>query len=78
VASEKVTNEKWHTVQQDVLLVVDPERLDEPHAERLLGDEAVARADIRKFDDGVGLRGTERGEFAAARAARTAASANDR
>jgi predicted glutamine amidotransferase len=78
VASEKVTGEKWHTVQQDVLLVVDPERLDEPHAERLLGDEAVARADIRSFDEGVGLRGAERGEFAAARAARAAASANDR
>jgi predicted glutamine amidotransferase len=78
VASEKVTDEEWHTVQQDVLLVVDPERLDEPHAERLLGDEAVARADVRKFDEGVGLRGAERGEFAAARAARAAASANDR
>jgi predicted glutamine amidotransferase len=78
VASEKVTDEAWHTVQQDVLLVVDPERLDEPHAERLLGDEAVARAEIRKFDEGVGLRGAERGEFAAARAARAAASATDR
>jgi predicted glutamine amidotransferase len=78
VASEKVTDEDWHTVQQDVLLVLDPDRLDEPHAERLLGDEAVARADIRKFDDGVGLRGAERGEFAAARAAKAAAASNDR
>ena len=78
VASEKVTDEDWHTVQQDVLLVLDPDRLDEPHAERLLGDEAVARADIRKFDDGVGLRGVERGEFAAARAARAAASPTER
>jgi predicted glutamine amidotransferase len=78
VASEKVTDERWHTVQQDVLLVVDSERLDEPHAERLIGDDAVARADIRKFDEGVGLRGAERGEFAAARAASAAASANDR
>ena len=34
-------------MQQDVLLVLDPDDLEEPHAERLLGDEAVARADIR-------------------------------
>jgi predicted glutamine amidotransferase len=77
LASEKVTEEKWHTVQQDVLLVIDPEQLDEPHAERLIGDAAVARADIRKFDDGADLRGAERGDFAAARAAR-AASASER
>ena len=70
VASERVTDEPWHTVQQDVVLVLDPEDLEEPHAERLLGDDAVARADIRKFEDGVGLRGAERGAFAARRAAR--------
>jgi predicted glutamine amidotransferase len=74
VASEKVTDEAWHTVQQDVLLVLDPNDLDQPHAERLLGEEVVSRAEIRKFDDGVGLRGAERGAFAAERAARTAAS----
>ena len=39
VASEKVTDEPWHTVQQDVLLVLDPDDLEEPHAERLLGAE---------------------------------------
>jgi predicted glutamine amidotransferase len=78
VASEKVTEEKWHTVQQDVLLVLDPEQLDEPHAERLLGDELVAKADIRKFEEGAGLRGAERGEFAAARAARATGSAGGR
>jgi predicted glutamine amidotransferase len=74
VSSEKVTGEHWHTVQQDVLLVLDPRDPVEPHAERLLGDEAVSRADIRKFEDGAGLRGAERGTFAAERAARVAAS----
>jgi predicted glutamine amidotransferase len=74
VASEKVTDEAWHSVQQDVLLVLDPNDPEEPHAERLLGDEAVAAAEIRKFEDGAGLRGAERGAFAAERAAKTAAS----
>ena len=77
VASEKVTGEEWHSVQQDVLLVLDPNDLEEPHAERLLGDEVVARADIRKFEEGQHLRGAERGSFAADRAARMAASAHE-
>jgi predicted glutamine amidotransferase len=77
VASEKVTDEPWHTVQQDVLLVLDPDDLEEPHAERLLGSEVVERADIRKFTEGTGLRGAERGTFAAERAARMAASPNE-
>ena len=42
VASERVTDEHWHTVQQDVLLVLDPDDLDAPHAERLVGDELLA------------------------------------
>ena len=37
-----MTDEDWHTVQQDVLLVLDPDDLDGPHAERLIGDELVA------------------------------------
>jgi predicted glutamine amidotransferase len=41
VASERVTDEAWHDVRQDVLLVLSPGD-DEPHAERLLGDDAVA------------------------------------
>src|SRR5919198_665370 len=73
VASEKLTDEPWHTVQQDVVLVLDPDDLEEPHAERLVGEEVVARADIRKFQEGQGLRGAERGAFAAERAARLAA-----
>jgi predicted glutamine amidotransferase len=76
VSSERITaGEPWHSVQQDVLLCLDPDDLEEPHAERLLGDEIVARADIRKFEEGAELRGSERGEFAAARAARLAATA---
>jgi predicted glutamine amidotransferase len=74
VASEKVTGEEWHSVQQDVLLVLDPEDLEEPHAERLLGDDTAAKAQVRKLEEGSHLRGTERGEFAARRAARTAGS----
>jgi predicted glutamine amidotransferase len=77
VASEKVTDEPWHTVRQDCLLALDPNDLEEPHAERLLGDEIVARADIRKFHEGAELRGAERGAFAAERAARLTASANE-
>jgi glutamine amidotransferase len=73
VASERVTDEPWHSVAQDVLLTLDPDDLEEPRAQRLLGDEVVARADIRKFEEGVGLRGAERGAFAAARAARLTA-----
>jgi len=73
VASEQLTEgEAWHSVQQDVLLALDPDDLEEPHAERLLGDEVVARADMRKFEEGAGLRGAERGDFAAERAAKMA------
>jgi len=41
VSSERITGEAWHDVRQDVLLVLTPGD-DEPHAERLLGDDAVA------------------------------------
>ena len=75
VSSERLTEERWHTVEQDVLLVLDPDDLEEPHAERLLGDDIVARADIRKLEDGAHLKGAERGAFAARRAARMAAAA---
>ena len=68
VASEKVTDEGWHTVQQDVLLVLDPDDLEEPHAERLIGDELLQEADIRKVDTSPHLRGEARGQVAAERA----------
>jgi glutamine amidotransferase len=70
VASERLTDDAWHSVQQDVLLVLDPDDLEEPHALRLAGDEWVAKADIQKFEEGSHLRGAERGAFAAERAAR--------
>jgi predicted glutamine amidotransferase len=77
VASERITAEPWHSVQQDVLLVLDPDDLEEPHAERLLGDEVVALADIREFKEGRHLRGAERGEFAAQRAAQSGQAQNE-
>jgi predicted glutamine amidotransferase len=71
VASERLTEtDTWHSVQDDVLLVLDPSQLDAPHAERLVGDDWVARADIHPLDGGTGLRGAERGSFAADRAAK--------
>lgn len=73
VASERVTAEPWHTVSQDVLLTLDPSDLEEPHAERLLGDELVALAHIDALEEETHLRGAERGTFAAERAARVAA-----
>ncbi|MDQ3647668.1 MAG: hypothetical protein M3433_03620 [Actinomycetota bacterium] len=74
VSSEKLTeDEEWHTVGQDVLLVLEPEsRLNEPHAERLLGDELTSRARLDPLDEGAELTGEERGRFAAERALRIA------
>jgi hypothetical protein len=74
VASEQLTDEPgWHSVQQDVLLTLDPKDLEEPHAERLLGDELVERAKIQKVDLTPHLRGAERGAAAAERAKAAAA-----
>ena len=74
VASEQVTDEPgWHSVQQDVLLTLDPNDLEEPHAERLLGDDIVAAAQIQKVDLAPHLRGAERGQAAAERARAAAA-----
>jgi predicted glutamine amidotransferase len=74
VASERLTDtDAWHSVHDDVLLVLDPDNLDEPHAERLVGDKWVERADISPLDGGKGLRGEDRGNFAADRAAKLAA-----
>ncbi len=74
VASEQVTREPgWHSVQQDVLLTLDPNDLEEPHAERLLGDELLERAQIQKVDLKPHLRGAERGAAAAERAKAAAA-----
>jgi predicted glutamine amidotransferase len=68
VASERVTDEQWHTVQQDVLLVLDPDDLQQPHAERLIGDELLSAARVQRVDHQAHLRGEARGEVAAERA----------
>jgi predicted glutamine amidotransferase len=68
VSSERLTDEHWHTVQQDVLLVLDPDDLHQPHAERLIGDELLERARVQKIDTHAHLRGEARGEVAAERA----------
>lgn len=74
VASERLnTTETWHSVQDDVLLTLDPSNLDSPHAERLVGDSWLERAEIDPLDGGKGLRGEARGNFAAERAANVAA-----
>ncbi len=71
VATERMTDEAWHDVRQDVLLVLTPGD-DEPHAERLLGDEVMASVRFDPFDDGAELRGAQRGRFAAEQAAAAA------
>jgi predicted glutamine amidotransferase len=73
VSSEELTDEPWHCVSQDVLLTLDPNDVEEPKAQRLVGDVLVERAEIVKFTEGHELRGEERGQFAAERAARMAA-----
>jgi predicted glutamine amidotransferase len=74
VASEQITKtDTWHSVQDDVLLTLDPRDLDAPHAERLVGDKWVERADIQPLEDAKHLRGAERGDFAAERARKLAA-----
>ncbi len=67
-ASERLTEaEPWIEMEQDELLVCDPDDAEHPRVERLLGD----RADDVEFvplDSGE-LSGTARGEWAAKRAA---------
>ncbi|GAC1319175.1 MAG: hypothetical protein NVSMB25_09580 [Thermoleophilaceae bacterium] len=74
VASERLDqHDAWHSVQQDVVLVLEPGDIEEPHAERLVGDAVLAGARIEVPKEGTGLRGAERGAFAAARATRLSA-----
>jgi len=76
VSSEIITpEEEWHTVQQDVLLILNPENPESPHAERLVGNKFIEQAQIEEFEQGQHLRGDARGRFAAERAARLAAGA---
>jgi len=77
VASECIGDPaEWHSVQQDVLLTLDPADPDEPHAERLVGDDLLGRARIVDFSDGAHLRGEARGAFAARQAERLLATSD--
>lgn len=70
VASEQMTEtDRWHRVQDDVLLVLDRRDLDEPHAEHLVGRQWVDRAEIAPVEESTHLRGEARGDYAATRAA---------
>lgn len=64
VASEQLTQEEWHRVQQDVLLTLDPESPEEVHAERLIGDTLLETAQIERLEPDQDIRGAERGEWA--------------
>jgi predicted glutamine amidotransferase len=78
VASECIGDvAEWHSVQQDVLLTLDPFDPEEPHAERLVGDDRVDRARIQDFTSGADLRGAQRGAFAARQAERMIAAAGE-
>lgn len=70
VSSEQLTAEPWHRVQQDVLLTLDPEQPEDPHAERLVGDLLLESARIEPLEPDASIRGAERGALAARRAAR--------
>lgn len=73
VASEQLTTgDKWHSVQDDVLLTLDPRDLDAPHAEHLIGEKWVQRAEISPLEEGKHLRGSARGDFAAEQAEKLA------
>jgi predicted glutamine amidotransferase len=78
VASECIGDEAdWHSVQQDVLLTLDPLDPEEPHAERLVGDDQLRLALIVDFADGEHLRGAARGAFAARQAERLIAATGE-
>lgn len=72
VASEQLTNEAWHSVQQDVLLTLDPEAPEEIHAQRLIGDMLLETAQIERLEPDADMRGAERGEWASKFAAQVA------
>jgi predicted glutamine amidotransferase len=69
VASEKLTDiEPWGEFRQDELLICDPADPDHPRVERLLGQRA-AEIEFEPVNHFEHLRGAERGEWAARRAA---------
>lgn len=72
VASEAMTDENWHTLQQDVLLTLDPDRPEDVIAQRLIGDMLLETAHIQPLEPDASLRGEARGAWAAKRAAQVA------
>ena len=68
VSSERLSaDEPWTPFGQDQLLVCDPEDPDNPAVEHLLGERA-GQIEFVPLDHAEGLKGTERGEWAARRA----------
>jgi glutamine amidotransferase len=65
VASEPLTKEVWHPVQQDVLITLDPETPEDVVSERLLGDELTKLARIERLEPTRPLKGAARGQWAA-------------
>jgi glutamine amidotransferase len=76
-ASEPLTAERWHAVQQDVLLTLDPENPADVTTERLIGDQLLEIARIEKLEPDAPLSGDDRGRWAADFAAATARSGRD-
>ena len=68
VASEELTLDPWHTIDQDVLLVFDPDRPEEPSMQRLIGDTMLAQARIERLEPPPEIRGAERHALATERA----------
>lgn len=64
VASEALTEERWHPVQQDVLLTLDPDNPEEVSGERLIGDELLEVARIQRLEPEGTLNGSARGRWA--------------
>jgi glutamine amidotransferase len=68
VASERLSADLWHDVEQDVLLIFDPDRPNDPSMHRLIGDTLVSQARIERLEPPPEIRGAERDSIATARA----------
>lgn len=68
VSSERLTDEPWGELEQDELLICDPDDPDHPRVERLLGERAN-EIEFAPVDAQEELTGAARGDWAARRAA---------
>ncbi len=68
VASERLTSDTWHAVDQDVLVVLDPNQPEEPHLTRLVGDTLINQARVEKLEPPAGMSRAERDKLATRRA----------